>query len=187
MALRLETLHSAINKRYHRLSQGEPSKIISYSEIQFILAEAALRGWKTPQSVEQHYNNGIHASMLFTSTNTPDEFKHNVIIDESTINEYINGIAKFDESKGLEQILTQKYIASFLQNPYNSYYDYRRTGYPKLPISEETNLNEKKDRMPVRWMYPEKEYSMNKSNIEEAVQRQFGGTDTPDGVMWILK
>ena len=180
-------MHSPINKRYHRNPQGEPTKVISYSEIQFILAEAALRGWKTPMSAKQHYENGVSAAMLFAQANTPEQYCHNVVIDESTISEYLDGAAKFDESKGLEQVITQKFIASFLQYPYNSYFDYRRTGLPKLPISEATNLNEKKDRMPVRWMYPTSEYSLNKTNIQEAVQRQFGGTDTPNGVMWILK
>ena len=34
--------HSTINKRYHRMPQGEPVKFIAYTETQFILAEAAL-------------------------------------------------------------------------------------------------------------------------------------------------
>ena len=41
-------LHSHFNERYHRVPEGEPVKFIAYSEIQFVLAEAALRGWKTP-------------------------------------------------------------------------------------------------------------------------------------------
>lgn len=180
-------LHSTINKRYHRLAQGEPSKIIAYSEIQFVLAEAALRDWNTPQSAKEHYENGVRSAMLFTANNTPDEYRHGVTIDEAYINEYLQGVAKFDKSKGLEQIMTQKYLASFVQLPFNSYYDYRRTGYPKLPINPETNMNEKKDRLPVRWMYPSLEYSQNREHVEAAIQRQFGGTDTPNDLMWLLK
>jgi hypothetical protein len=30
----------------------------------------------------------------------------------------------------IEAIMTQKYLASFLQGRINPYYDYRRTGYP---------------------------------------------------------
>lgn len=87
----------------------------------------------------------------------------------------------------MEKIFNQKYIASFWQLAWNSYYDYRRTGFPKLPINPETNMNEVKTQMPLRWMYAESEYSVNRVNIEEAIQRQFGGNDTPNDVMWLLK
>lgn len=44
-------------------------------------------------------------------------------------------------------ILLQRYLASFLQHPYDAYYDYRRTGYPVLPINPNTNLNTEKDKI----------------------------------------
>lgn len=103
------------------------------------------------------------------------------------MNEYLNGDAAFNESNGLSQIMTQKLIGSFLQLKFNSYYDYRRTGYPVIPIDPQTNMNEVKTQLPIRWMYPDAEYSHNRENIEEAIQRQFGGSDTPNGVMWLLK
>lgn len=180
-------LHSSVNKRYYRLAQGEPSKIIAYSEVQFTLAEAALRGWNVPLSAKEYYEEGVRAAMRFTAENTPDEYRHGVIIDEAYITDYLKGAAAFNESKGLEQIMTQKFLGSFAQLHFNSYYDYRRTGYPKLPIDPTTNMNEEKDRLPSRWMYPSLEYSQNRENIEAAIQRQFGGTDTPNDMMWLLK
>lgn len=180
-------IHSSINKRYYRVAQGEPIKIIAYSEIQFVLAEAAWRGWKTPQSAKEHYENGVRAAMMSTAENTPEEYRHGVIIDEAYINEYLKGAAAFNQDNALEQIMIQKFLGSFVQIPFNSYYDYRRTGYPKLPIDPATNMNELKDRLPVRWMYPSLEYSQNRENVEAAIQRQFGGTDTPNDVMWLLK
>lgn len=182
-----EGLHSSLNKRYFRVPEGEPVKFIAYSETQFVLAEAALRGWATPTSAKNHYENGVRATMLFTSKHTPEQYKHSVIIDEAYVDIYLNGKAKFETSKGLEQILLQKYIGSFVQVPFNSYYDYRRTGFPKLPINPETNMNEVKTQLPLRWMYPALEYSQNRENVEEAVKRQFGGSDTPNDVMWLLK
>jgi hypothetical protein len=41
--------------------------------------------------------------------------------------------------------------------------------------------------MPVRWMYEQREYDYNRANVEEAVQRQFGGNDDVNERMWILK
>lgn len=180
-------LHSAINKRYHREASGEPVKIIAYSEIQFVLAEAALRGWKTPASAKEHYENGVRAAMLFTAEYTPEQYRHNVLIDDAYISSYLQGAATFNQSNGLEQIMQQKYISSLFQLSSNPYYDYRRTGLPILPIDPNTNLNEVKNQLPLRWMYPEEEYSQNRANIEEAIKKQFDGNDTPNGVMWILK
>lgn len=179
--------HSTINKRYHRMAQGEPSKFIAYSELQFVLAEAALRGWKTPLSAKEHYNNGIKAAMKFTANHSPAEYTHDIVIDDTYIEDYINGKAAFNEQEGIKQIIIQKYIAAFAQIPFNSFYDYRRTGYPALPIDPETNMNEIKTQLPLRWMYPSSEYSQNRENIEAALQRQFGGADTPNEIMWLLK
>ena len=180
-------LHSAINRRYHRVAEGEPVKFIAYSEIQFVLAEAALRGWKTPQSAKDHYENGVRAAMKFTAEYTPAEYRHQVEIDDAYIDQYLQGKAAFDANKGLEQIIEQKFIGSVFQLAFNSYYDYRRTGLPEIPIDPQTNMNEVKDQLPLRWMYPEDEYSRNREHIEEAIERQFGGNDTPNDVMWLLK
>ena len=84
-------------------------------------------------------------------------------------------------------ILLQRYLASFLQHPYDAYYDYRRTGYPVLPINPSTNLNTEKDKIPTRWMYPEAEFSYNPDNANEAVQRQYNGSDDVNKLMCILQ
>ena len=87
----------------------------------------------------------------------------------------------------LKQILTQKYLTSYMQYAYDIYYDYRRTGLPQLPINPETNRNEVKDKLPMRWMYPKSESDYNNENLNEALQRQFGGSDDVNALMWILK
>ncbi|HCM22283.1 MAG TPA: SusD/RagB family nutrient-binding outer membrane lipoprotein, partial [Porphyromonadaceae bacterium] len=76
----------------------------------------------------------------------------------------------------------------FMQLPYQPYFDYRRTGYPKFSINPKTNMNfNAPDKIPVRWKYPEVEISYNKANLEEALQRQFGGSDEINKLMWILQ
>ncbi|WP_321437952.1 SusD/RagB family nutrient-binding outer membrane lipoprotein [uncultured Bacteroides sp.] len=186
-----EGKHSLINRRYHRVASCEPIKEIAYSEMQFVLAEAALNGWKTPLTAKEHYEKGVKAAMTFTAKYTPQAYTHGVAIDDAYIDAYLKGKAAFNanESKEvlMEKIFNQKYIASFLQLAWNSYFDYRRTGFPKIPINPETNMNEVKTKMPVRWMYPESEYSVNRTNIEEAIKRQYNGSDTPNDVMWLLK
>lgn len=183
--------HSAMNTRYHLKADGEPMKFLSYSETQFILAEAALRGWKTPETLEQHYANAVKSSMNFTASHTPSEYNHGVTVDDSYLTTYLSGAANIasastPEAK-LKLIMEQKYIASFIQLPWNSFFDYRRTGYPEIPINPATNQNQKADRMPSRWRYTSSELSENKEAIEEALKRQYGGADLNNEIMWLLK
>ena len=56
-----------------------------------------------------------------------------------------------------------------------------------MPINPNTNLNTEKDKIPTRWMYPEAEFSYNPDNANEAVQRQYNGSDDVNKLMWILQ
>ena len=179
------------NLRYTRVPEGEPLMRLSYAEQNFILAEGAVRGWIS-EDASTYYKKGIEASMNFIADNTPDkeEYTHGRTITQEYIQEYLaQPVIQLsgDKEKDLEMILLQRYLASFLQHPYDAYYDYRRTGYPVLPINPNTNLNTEKDKIPTRWMYPEAEFSYNPDNANEAVQRQYNGSDDVNKLMWILQ
>lgn len=181
-----------LNDRYTSYMPGEPLIYLGYAEQNFMLAEAALRGWITGDA-SGYYRQGIKANMEFISANTPDEaaYHHGRLITgaviESTIsNPQIQLTGDFDED--LYKIMQQKYLAGFMQTPYLTYYDYRRTGYPEFPINPETNRNSfAPDKMPMRWMYPKREFDYNKENVDAAVERQYGGSDDINQLMWILK
>lgn len=182
---------SPLNKRYYEKKTNEPFKFVSYSSTQFVLAEAALRGWTTPNSVQEHYNNAVKASMQFTAKHA-EGYNHNVSVDDAYLNTYLTGAADIskaaDDKAKLELIMEQKYIANFIQMPYNSFFDYRRTELPALPINPSTNLNEKKDRMPVRWRYASSESTENKAAYQEAIKRQFSdNADLNNNLTWLLK
>ena len=111
-------------------------------------------------------------------------------ITEAYITDYLNSdriilSGSFDHK--LKQIIGQKYLAYYMQHPFDAYYEYRRTGYPELPINPETNRNTVKDKIPVRWMYSTWEYDFNRESVEEAVARQYGGLDDNNKLMWILQ
>lgn len=170
--------------------EGEPLIRLGYSEQQFLLAEACLRGWISG-NVSDYYKKGIDAHMQFVRDCTPDEYAHGRIITDNYIASYLaNDKIQLTGSfeKDLEKIIIQKYISYYLQHTYEAYYDYRRTGYPVLPINPESSKNvTAPDRIPVRYMYPEREYNYNRENLEEALSRQFGGSDNINDIMWILK
>lgn len=180
------------NERY-LLPEGEPIIRVGYMEQNFILAEAALRGWIDSSKASEYYKKGIRASMEFIADVTPDgeDYHHNRLITSDYIEEYLNQKAiqlngNFDHD--LELILLQKYLGSYLQHPDNDcFYDNRRTGYPVLPLNPNTNLNTDPNKFPVRWMYPQDEIDYNKENVEEAINRQYGGNDDYNELMWILK
>lgn len=93
-----------------------------------------------------------------------------------------------DDFQGrLEQIIWQKYITSFLQIPFNAFFEYRRTGIPDFPINPKSNRNIPSDKMPLRWMYPQDELDYNMDNVSQAINSQYGGSDDYMGVMWLLK
>ena len=185
-------LFCGMNERYisNNHSEGEPLIRLGYGEQQLILAEACLRGWISGDA-STYYKNGIKANLTFTRDVTPDEYAHGRVITDEYIDAYLNN-AKIqlngDFEHDLKLIIEQKYIAYFLQHTYEAYYDYRRTGYPEFPINPNTSKNSTApDKMPVRYRYPSAEYSYNRANLDEALQRQFGGKDDINEVMWILK
>ncbi|HUH46488.1 MAG TPA: SusD/RagB family nutrient-binding outer membrane lipoprotein, partial [Arenibacter sp.] len=171
--------YSDVNNRYKEIPEGEPVYLLSYAQVQFILSEASVRGWISGNA-ETYYTNGIKAAMNFVADNTPDDadFHHNRILDETFIQNYpetpqVKFTASFDAQ--LEQIITQKYLSTYLQSPLSSFFENRRTGYPEFPINPETNENVPSNILPVRWMYPSDEVDYNKENLDEAVNRQYGG------------
>lgn len=180
-----------LNLRYSDYIPGEPLIRIGYAEQNFIIAEAISRGW-LPGNAKDYYENGIKAAMKFVADNTPDleSYHHNRKITDAYVLTYLTGphiSFAATPDKQIKQILQQKYFMRFLQNPYEAYYEYRRTGYPNWPINPATSLNEVKDKIPMRWMYPMVEYTRNEANVRAAVASQYGGQDTPNELMWILK
>lgn len=180
-----------LNARYTDLITGEPYVRIGYAEQCFILAEAVLRGW-IQGDIFDYYNKGIRAAMKFIVDNTPDDviYHSGRPITDNYIEQYLQKeIIKLhgDFENQLKQIITQKYLAYYMQYPMDAYYEYRRTGFPKLPVNPDTNQNTDKNKIPVRWMYPTWEYDYNTESVEEAVLRQYDGVDDYNKLMWILK
>lgn len=111
-------------------------------------------------------------------------------ITDQYISSYINGekvTFATNASAQIAQIITQKYLATFLQTPFSGYFEYRRTGIPRFTINPQSNRNDPSDKMPVRWMYPQDEYNYNTENLKKAVDSQYNGVDTENELMWILK
>jgi hypothetical protein len=160
--------------RYYSNFEGEPYIQIGYAEQEFIIAEAINRGW-TSGDAETHYINGIKGSMEFYGVAQAK-------IDAFLLN--ANIVYKGNNSNGLNQILTQKYIAFFNNSGLEAYFNYRRTGIPTFDIGP---ANKNGGKIPKRWKYPVSEFENNAVNVNAALSTQYGGSDDINEVMWILK
>jgi hypothetical protein len=166
---------------------GLPYVIFGYSDVQFTLAEAGVRGWISDEAT--YYRNGIEAAMQFRMNNIDPKWVHGMPLTDTYISSYLDKPEvqlPADEEGKLKQIMWQKYLGSLFQNDWNVFFDYRRTGYPEFPVNPATNKNEIADKMPVRWLYPDAEYNYNQENAQNAVNSQFDGKDDENEVMWIL-
>ena len=129
-----------------------PLYLMKVSEVNFLRAEGALRGWNMGGTAQSFYEQGIRTAYL-EDRNSPRKEYVNYVDDYLKV-DAPKGIAYVDpqgltpdmpsvtkigvkwnegdskETK-LEKIITQKYIASFPYS-YESWVDLRRTGYPKL-------------------------------------------------------
>lgn len=148
--------------------------IMNYAEVNFIKAEAAVKGWISG-SPETYYNDGVESSIkLWLPTwNVP-------------INQYLmaadiawNNTATLDEK--MERIHLQKYYALFLAD-LQQWFEYRRTGHPILPKGAGLKNN---GIMPSRMSYPVYVQSTNPTNYQLAVASQ--GPDLISTMVWWQK
>lgn len=165
---------SRIGILYYEQAVSEAGKavakgvIMTYAELQFILAEARERGLITVGDASAYYANGINASFSY----------YGLTMDGAYITQpdvaYSGTLAE-----KLEKIGTQKWISFYYQGM-EAWFDWRRTGYPVLVASVD---NQNEDRIPVRFIYPIIEQSLNASNRSSAVSRQ-GSDDINTKVWW---
>jgi len=172
---------SAINNRYAYDPINESSLLMGYSELQFILAEAAARGWISG-SPSSYYMNGIQASLQFSD--------YNSTYSSTDMQNYVSQPSlTLQTGTEIQQIITQKYISMFMNVGWQPFYEYLRTGFPTLEVTGSGIVNQVNgvNAVPKRWMYPLDEYTNNPTNVQNAVTRQYPGGDNVNGVMWLLQ
>ncbi|HCM33066.1 SusD/RagB family nutrient-binding outer membrane lipoprotein [Chryseobacterium sp.] len=172
---------SKVNDRFYKDATNEPASVLSYSELEFILAEAAARGWISG-SAKTHYDNAIKASFTFYQTYVKNPGQYFTGFDA---NQYLTTpLVVYNNSAPLEtqveKIITQKYMTMFHQAQWTSYYDYLRTGYPNYPLKAGVPA-------PFRFRYPQSEYSYNNANLKAALTTQYGGNDNINSKPWWLQ
>ncbi|GAB3496307.1 SusD/RagB family nutrient-binding outer membrane lipoprotein [Spirosoma knui] len=173
---------------FNSFSEPNPNTLLKYSaplivlgnaETNLLLAEAAVRGWYSGSTAEVAYTNAVKANMRQWSL-----FGTGGVISDAKINAYLaaNPYKGGTVAQQIEQISTQKWVSLFLEDEYEIFANWRRTGYPVLtPTNYPGNLTG--GQIPTRFVIPDSEGIYNNANFVEARTRQ-GGTNTLSSVVW---
>lgn len=156
--------------------------LMTYAELEFIKAEAAVKGFITTSSSE-HYYKGIANAInywvpSFTTDISSTEFINYITNAGLIWNNTLPLDAPVGDSK-MERIQLQKYYSLFLTD-FQQWFEYRRTGHPFLPKGAGLRNGGK---MPSRLNYPVYVRSANSFNYSKAVER-IGGDDINSLVWW---
>ena len=166
-----------------------PGMLMSYSELQFILAEAVQRNFLTGALTAQaYYTEGIAASYKqyggqiiasskaqFGAPTVPATW---TTIDLFIAN-YMANYGAWSTTNPLKKIYIEKWIAMFDQG-LQSKFEWNRTNTPNL-VPAVSGQNGGK--IPVRAYYPSDESGRNPTNLAEAIARQ-GADDLNTRVWW---
>lgn len=143
--------------------------LLDYAEVEFLLAEAAARGYGIEGSAEEHYNEAIRASFEYWG------------LSEAVANSYLAqpDVAYTTAEGGFEQkIGTQFWIALFNRG-FESWAQWRKFDYPILNAAPQKTL----DDIPVRFTYPIDEQNRNNAN-REAAASAIGGDFVTTNLFW---
>jgi hypothetical protein len=140
-------------------------RLISAAEVNFILAEAASYNWIS--GAETYYNKGVQESFNAWGVG-------------AAYGNYIAGASY----KGLESIMTQKWIASWSAAA-ESWFDWRRTGLPVMKAGPSAS----RAALPIRFYYSlNDDLNTNTDNANAAISRlvrtQYAGSDPTNNSAW---
>ena len=155
--------------------------LMTYTEVEFLLAEAAAKDWIS-DDVESHYQAGIEASMDYYEVDYNN-------FGWSDFEDYYNnsGVAYTTTT----DIWEQKWLSLYFTG-LDPYFEVRRwyaesdmswDGIPFLSPSCE-NLNN--DNLPLKFLYPGEEQSLNAENYQAAIQK-IGGSNSFNVSIWLVE
>lgn len=158
---------------------------MDFAELEFILAEAALKGWIAggDAQAKQYYENAVKASV--SKWGTYGQFSETpVVITDGDITELLQSdLASWDTATSKAELIgNQKYLALFWIGM-EAYHEYRRTGFPELTIGDGAIYNDYI--LPTRFAYPTTSLATNSNNVQEAISRM--GPNTMKTPVWWSK
>jgi len=148
------------------IAPSAPAVIISYAEVLFNRAEAAARNFTNENAAALYYQ-AVEASLLQYGVSTTDISTYKALPE-----------VQYDASNYKKSIGNQKWLALFGQG-LEAFAEWRRLDYPILTPAVAGSLN---GEIPVRFIYPGTEQSLNPEGYKAAVANQ--GPDALTTKLW---
>ena len=166
-----------------------PGALINYAEVEFLLAEAKLKGWNVSGSVEEHFKAGVEASIKWMNTHYLQAADR---ISDAETTAFIDGIVNAGalQTNAKEAINTQAWILHMM-NPSEAWANLRRSDYPVLQdrtklakFESDFTYDDNNLQTPTRLRYPILENQYNSANYKAAVDRLGGSDDWHKRLWW---
>ncbi|MCM4168432.1 hypothetical protein KCTC52924_02004 [Arenibacter antarcticus] len=139
--------------------------LIDYSEVEFLIAEAAARGYIS-KNAQTHYNKAITSSIIYWGGT---EVEANTYIVQPEV-QYIPSLWK-------ERIGEQKWIALYNRG-FEAWSSWRKLDFPQLPNAVEEDIP-----VPLRYTYPTTEATLN-GDMWKAASSAIGGDEQQTPIFW---
>lgn len=153
--------HSQISATLESMSY--PGTLLDYTEVQFMLAEAAARGFAVGGTAESFYNSAIKASFEFWGNTTAEA---DAYLTQPNV-AYATATGTWKQKIG-----TQYWIAMYNKG-FEGWNVWRRLDTPVFNLPQATQKP-----VPTRYTYPIRERNLNKSNYDQASSAIGGDTQT---------
>lgn len=158
-----------------------PGMLLTFTELQFYLAEAAERGFSVGNSAEYYYNAGITESILGGSLSAYGWGATQADVDAYLAQPDVAYATAPDASADgwRQKIGTQSWIASYTRGLVG-YTTWRRLDYPVFNVAE---LIETTADIPTRFTYPVNEQTLNAERWK-AASDAIGGDEKTTKIFW---
>ncbi len=203
--------YNGFSKLNMKCMGNAPLYLMKLSEVCFLRAEGAVRGWEMGGSAKQFYEQGIREGDVMDRLMQLKPYRgmYKAALDKymelekaypftyvdptgndaDRVSEITIGV-KWEESDApevkLEKIITQKYIAGF-PNSLEAWVDLRRTGYPRLfkMLNVQDGDGSLKEGDIVRRLpFPDASDPATKKDIEATGLKALGGADQQATRLW---
>ncbi len=151
---------------------AEPGILMDYTEVEFLLAEAAARGYSVGGDAASHYNAGIAASFEYWGADGLADY-----LAKPEVN-YATALAASSSSPAWKEVIGNQAWLGLYNRTFASWLSVRRLDYPLL-----TEPADPVSGFPVRYTYPVTEQTLNGTNYQAAASA-IGGDAAETQLFW---
>lgn len=149
--------------------QTLPGVLVSYAQVELMLAEAVARGFAVGGTAESHYNAGVTASILEWGGTTAEATTY-----------LAQPMVAYTTAPGTyKQKIGYQYWLALYNQPTEAWTQWRRTDYPMLPLATQATTSV----IPRRFTYPVVEQNLNGTNYTAAAAA-IGGDNVATKLFW---